>query len=140
MNNFEARRGNFETSVMVKNQGTKQREQRSRGYCWQWKANGQRSKGDSCSFRHDVNKRAKSTQANSPRSSTQQNERNASEETKSPRGRRQVGKWLDWRARITSKELAPIHSAKSGILQRACSTSPRVDADLEKSALVHRQV
>ena len=49
----------------------------------------------------------------------------------------QVGKWLDCRARITSKELAPFHSVKSGILQSACSTSPRVDADLGKSALVH---
>ena len=48
----------------------------------------------------------------------------------------QVGKWLDCRARITSKELAPIHSVKSGILQNACSTSPRVVADLEKSALM----
>ena len=37
-------------------------------------------------------------------------------------------------ARITSKELAPIHSVKSGTLQNACSTRPRVVADLEKSA------
>ena len=41
-----------------------------------WNANGQCSKGDNCSFRHGMNKRAKSTQPNlSPRSSTQQNER-----------------------------------------------------------------
>ena len=46
---------------------------------WQWKANGQCSKGDNCSFRHDMNKRAKSTQPNpSPRSSTQENVKNAS--------------------------------------------------------------
>ena len=44
---------------------------------------------------------------------------------------------LDGFARITSKELAPIHSVKSGTLQNACSTGPRVDADLEKSALMH---
>ena len=43
---------------------------------------------------------------------------------------------LDGLARITSKELAPIHSVKSGILQNACSTSPRVVADLVKSALM----
>ena len=43
---------------MVKNQGTKQRGQRILEYFWQWEANGQRSKGDICSFRHDVNKRA----------------------------------------------------------------------------------
>ena len=37
--NFEARNGNFETSAVVKNQGTEQREQGSLGDCWQWKAN-----------------------------------------------------------------------------------------------------
>ena len=47
-----------------------------------------------------------------------------------------VGKSLDCRARITSEELAPIHSVKSGILQHACSASPRMDADLGKSALM----
>ena len=87
MKNFEARNGNFETSAVVTNQRVKQREQRSLGDCWQWKANGQCSKGDSCSFRHDVNKRAKSTQPNpSPRSSTQQSVKNASR-SRSPRGR-----------------------------------------------------
>ena len=49
----------------------------------------------------------------------------------------QVGKWLDCRARITSKELAPLLSMKNGILQNACSTSPKMDADLGKSALMH---
>ena len=49
----------------------------------------------------------------------------------------QVGKWLDCRSRITSKELAPLHSVKNGILQNACSTSPNMDADLGKSALMH---
>ena len=44
MKNFGSRNGNFETSVVVKNQGAKQREQRSLGDCWQWKANGQCSK------------------------------------------------------------------------------------------------
>ena len=69
--NFEARNGNYETNAVVKNQGTKQREQRSPGDCWQWKANGQCSKGDNCSFRYDTNKRGKSTQPNpSPSSST----------------------------------------------------------------------
>ena len=51
----------------------------------------------------------------------------------------QVGKWLDCRARITSKEFAPLHSVKNGILQSACSASPKTDADLGKSALM-RQV
>ena len=43
---------------------------------------------------------------------------------------------LDCRARITAKELAPIHSVKNGILQNACSTSQRMDADVVKSALM----
>ena len=136
MKNFGIRNGNYEKNAVVENQGTKQREQRTLGDCWQWKANGQCSKGDNCSFRHDMNKRAKSTQPNpSPRSSTRQNERNASR-TRSPRGRSLSEECLDCRARITSKELAPIHSVNGGTLQNACSTSPRMDADLEKSALM----
>ena len=91
-NNFEARNGNYEKSAVVKNQVTQQREQRSLGDCWQWKANGQCSKGDNGSFRHDLNRRAKSTQSNpSPRSSTQQNVKHSSR-TRSPRGRSPSGK------------------------------------------------
>ena len=48
-----------------------------------------------------------------------------------------VQECLDGPARITSKELAPIHSVKSGTLQNACSTRPRVVTDLVKSALMH---
>ena len=74
----------------------KQREQRSPGECWQWEANGQCSKGDNCSFRHDINKRAKSTQPNpSPSSSTRQNKRNASR-TRSPRGKSPSGRMFRW--------------------------------------------
>ena len=49
---------------------------------------------------------------------------------------------LDGLARITSKELAITHFVKSGTLQNACSTRPRVVVGLEKSALTyaHRQV
>ena len=47
-----------------------------------------------------------------------------------------VEECFDCLARITSKELAPIHSVRSGILQSACSTRPRVVADLVKSALI----
>ena len=50
------------------------------------------SKGDSCSFRHDMNERAKSTQPNpSPGSSTQQSVKNASR-TRSPGDRSPSGK------------------------------------------------
>ena len=94
------------------------------------------SEEDNCSFRHDMNKRAKSTQPNpSPRSSTQQSVKNASR-TRSPRGRTQVGKWLDCFARIDSKELAPVHAVQNGIPRSACSTRQKMDADLGKSALM----
>ena len=85
--NFGARNGNYERNAVVKNHETKQRGQRILGDCWQWEANGQCSRGDNCSFRHDINKRAKMTQPNpSPNSFMQQNERNASR-TRSHRGR-----------------------------------------------------
>ena len=38
--NFEERNGNYERNAVVKNQGTKQRGQRTLRDCWQWKANG----------------------------------------------------------------------------------------------------
>ena len=41
---------------------------------------------------------------------------------------------FDCFARITSQELAITHFVKSGTLQNACSTRPRVVADLGKSA------
>ena len=90
--NFAARNGNFERNAMIKNQGTKQRGQRILGDCWQWETNRQCSKGDNCSFRDDINKRAKMTQPNpSPSSFMQQNERKAAR-TRSPRGRSPSGR------------------------------------------------
>ena len=44
---------------------------------------------------------------------------------------------FDGLARITLKELATTHSVKSGTLQNACSTRPRVVASLGKSARMH---
>ena len=43
---------------------------------------------------------------------------------------------FDGLARITSKELAPLHSVKNGILQNACSTSPKRNGGLGESALM----
>ena len=62
--NFGARSGNFKKNAMVKNQGTKQRVQRILGDCGQSEANGQCVKGNNCSFRHDLNKRGKSSPSN----------------------------------------------------------------------------
>ena len=54
-----------------------------------------------------------------------------------PEVRAPVVECRDGLARITSKDLASTHSVKSGTLQNACSTSPRMDADLGKSAHTH---
>ena len=128
--NFDIRNGNFEKNAVVKNQGTKQRVQRILGDCLQWEFNGQCSRGDNCSFRHDINKRGKMTQ-----SKMAPNERKASR-TRSPR-RVPVVERLDGLARITSKELVITHFVTSDTLQNACSTRPRVVVGLGKSAHSH---
>ena len=111
----------------------KQRGQRILGDCWQWETTGQCSEGDNCSFRHDINKRAKLTQ---PNPCMQQNERHASR-TKSPRGKIPSGRMSRWPCKDSLKgKLAPTHSVKSGIRQNAYSTSSRVVAELLKSALM----
>ena len=48
-----------------------------------------------------------------------------------------VEECFDGPARITSKELAITHFVKSGTLQNACSTRPRVVVGLRKSAHTH---
>ena len=118
-------------NAVVKNQGTKQRVQRILGDCWQWETNGQCSKGDNCSFRHDINKRAKTTQPNSSPSGRM---REVHREPEVPEAKVPVEECFHGPARISSKEFAPTHFVKNGILQNACSTRPRVVADMGKGA------
>ena len=133
--NFGSRNGNLEKNAVVKTQGTKQRVQRIHGDCWQWETNGQCSKGDNCSFRHDMNKRGKSTQPNpSQRSSTRQRVKNASR-TRSPRGKGPSGSMSRLPCKDYLKGTCTNSFCEKWHLQNACSTRPRVDADLEKSAL-----
>ena len=142
--NFGARNGNYEKNAVVKNQGTKQRVQRILGDCWQWETNGQCVKGDNCSFRHDINKRGKVLHhqirlriLSCSRMSENHREPEVPEE-KVP-----VVECLDGLARITSKELAITHFVKSGTLQNACSTRPRVVVGCrfgEECSYAHRQV
>ena len=94
--NFGDRSGNFEKNAVVKNQGTKQRVQRILGDCWQWETNGQCVKGNNCSFRHDMDKRGKSSPSNpSPNSFMRQSERKPSR-TRSPKGRSPSGRMSRW--------------------------------------------
>ena len=134
---FGARNGNYERNAVVKNQGTKQRVQRILGDCWQWESNGQCSRGDNCSFGHDVNKRGKLHSQIHLRilSCSRMSEKHREPEV--PEEEVRVVECLDGLARITSKELATTRSVESGTLQNACSTRPRVVAGLGKSARMH---
>ena len=120
--NFEARNGNYERNAVVKNQETKQRGQTTLG--WQWEANGQCSKGDKCSFRHDVFKRAKMTQPN------------PSSRTRSPRGKSPSGRMFRLPYKGYLKGTRTNSFCEKWHLQNACCTRPRVAVDLEKSALM----
>ena len=58
-------------------------------------------------------------------------------EPEGPEEKVPVVECLDGLARITSKEFAITHCVKSGTLQNACSTRPRVVVGLGKSAHMH---
>ena len=134
--NFGARSGNFEKNAVVKNQGTKQRVQRILGDCWQWQTNGQCVKGNNCSFRHDMDKRGKSSPSNpSQNSFMQQSERKPSR-TRSPRGKSPSGRMSRWPCKEYLEGTCN-HSVKDGILLNACSARTRMVAVLGKSAHWH---
>ena len=62
-------------------------------------------------------------------------------EPKVPEERVPVGESFDCCARITSKELAPIHSVKSGTLQKCLFYKTKSGCRFgEKCSFVHRQV
>ena len=64
--NFRARNERIETRMLVKShKGKNASVERRMGECHQWKANGQRSRGDSCSFRHGSD-RGQQAQSSSP--------------------------------------------------------------------------
>ena len=91
-----------------------------------------------CSFRHDMDKAwEKFTIKSVSEFFMQQSERKTIEGPEVPEVRARVVECRDGLARITLEELAPIHSVKSGTLQNACFTRPRVVADLGKSVHSH---
>ena len=134
--NFEARNGNYERNAVVKNQETKTA----------WTKNSRRL----LAVEKPTDSVLKETIAVSVTKSISVQEhsrillrvlscsrmREMRREPEVPEARVPVVECLDGLARITSMELAPIHSVKNGILQNACSTSPRVFADLVKSSLM----
>ena len=60
LRNFDARNERIETGAVVMNCRGQRGVERGPGECYQRKTKGQCSRGDSRSFRHDENKRAKS--------------------------------------------------------------------------------
>ena len=126
---------------MVKNQEVNKREQRTLGDCWQWKANGQCSKGDNCSFRNDILSVENDTVESVSEFFHAAGMRDMRREPEVPEEEVPVVECLDGPARITLKELAPIHSVKNGTLQNACSTGPRVVCRFgQKCSYAHCQV
>ena len=88
--NFGARSGNFEKNAVVKNQEQNSVYKEFLEIVGSGEANGQCVKGDNCSFRHDMDKRGKSSPSNpSQNSFMQQSERKPSR-TRSPRGKAPV--------------------------------------------------
>ena len=63
---FDARNERIETGAVVTNRRVQRGVETGRGECYQWKAKGQCSRVDKCSFRHDENKRAKPTPKTAP--------------------------------------------------------------------------
>ena len=83
-----------------------------------------------------MNKRAKTTQPNSsPSSSTRQNERNASK-TRSPRGKSPSGRMFRLPCKDYLKGTCTNSFCEKWHPPECCSTSPRMDADLGKRALM----
>ena len=97
-------------------------------------ANKQCSTGDNCSVRHNVMWES-DTVEHRILSCSRVKEKHREPEV--PEEEVPVVECFDGLVRITSKELASIHSVKCGTFQNACSTRPRVVADVVKSAHMH---
>ena len=101
------------------------------------KPNGQCVKGDNCSFRHDINKRGKSSPSKPSLNSFLQQYERKSSRSRSPRGKSPSGRMSRWPCKDYLKGTCNNSCVKSGTLQTACSTRPRAVADLWKSARMH---
>ena len=94
-------------------------------------------KGNNCSFRHDMNKRGKSSPSNpSPNSFMRQNERKPSR-TRNPRGKSPSGRMSRWPCKDYLRGTCNNSFCENGTLQNACITRPRVVVGLGRSAHSH---
>ena len=136
---FGAKNGNFEKNAVIKNQGTRDSVYKEflEKNCWQWEFNGHCVNGVNCSFRHDMDKRGKSSSSNRfQKSFMQQSERKPSR-TRSPRGNSPSGGMSRWPCKDYLKGTCNNSFVKNGNLQNACSTKTRMIAVLGKNAHSH---
>ena len=66
LRNFDARKEKIKTEAVVTNRRGLSGIERGKGICYQWKAKGQCSRGDQCSFWHEGHERAKPTPKTAP--------------------------------------------------------------------------
>ena len=126
----------FRTKRRGQESESKKACEQSLGGSWQWKANGQSSKGDNCSFWHDEDERAKSTPPNiSPRSSTQQSVKNSSG-IKRLRGRSPSGKIARLPCKDFTRGTCTTPFCEKLHPPECFSTRPRMDADLGVKVLL----
>ena len=119
--------------------GTKQRAQRILGDCWQLETNGQCVKGNNCSFRHEMDKRGKSSPSNpSQNSFMRQKERNASR-TRSTRGKSPSGRMSRWPCKDYFKGTCT-NSFFSKWHPRECYKTKSGCRFGEKCSFAHRQI
>ena len=101
----------------------------------------QRSRGDTCIFRHDINQRGKMTQSNTfPNSFMQQNERKASR-TGSPRGRSPSGRTSRWPCKDNLRGTCNNSFCEKWHLPESLFYKTKSGCQLwEKCSYAHRQV
>ena len=110
LRNFDARNERIETGALVTNRGGQRGVERGQGECYQWKAEGQCSRGDQCSFRHEGHESAKPTPTTAPPS-----------EPPTPRGR-SVSRKRSLRGRGPSGKTN--RQPCKNFLKGTCTTSP----------------
>ena len=90
--NSDARNERIETGAVVTNRRGQRGVDRGQEECFQWKAKGQCSRGDKCSFWNDGNERAKPTVKTAPSSETPTPRAKSASRKRNLRGRSPSGK------------------------------------------------
>ena len=108
------------------------------GECYQWKGNGQCSRGDKCSFQHDENKRSKSTPKSALSFGTTNTKRWKCVEEKEPRELESIWEVSSTTATTVS---ARVHLVIIGVLPNANSSQKESRRKFgNKCSFMHRQV